>query len=85
MAFKDNLLQKIRIDQLEWGEATATKGEATLPVKFATSLLKDADGVISLAILDNQKSHEAIAEAKFAAQGRTTVEEAMRVSSQFED
>jgi len=40
----------IRIDQLEWGEATATKGEATLPVKFATSLLKDADGVIDLDI-----------------------------------
>ena len=41
---------KIRIDQLEWGEATASKEEATLPVKFATSLLKDADGVISLEI-----------------------------------
>jgi uncharacterized protein involved in outer membrane biogenesis len=39
---------KIRIDQLEWGEPTAAKGEATLPVKFATSLLKDADGVINL-------------------------------------
>ena len=39
---------KIRIDQLEWGEATDTKGEATLPVKFATSLLKDRDGVINL-------------------------------------
>jgi len=39
---------KIRIDQLEWGEATATQGEATLPVKFATSLLKDRDGVIKL-------------------------------------
>ena len=38
----------MRIDQLEWGEATAAKGEATLPVKFATSLLKDADGVITL-------------------------------------
>jgi hypothetical protein len=38
----------IRIDQLEWGAATAGKTEATLPVKFATSLLKDADGVISL-------------------------------------
>jgi hypothetical protein len=38
----------IRIDQLEWGEATATQGEATLPVKFATSLLKDKDGVIKL-------------------------------------
>ncbi|MBP6106821.1 MAG: DUF748 domain-containing protein [Steroidobacteraceae bacterium] len=41
---------KIRIDQLEWGEATAGKAEATLPVKFATSLLKDADGVINLDI-----------------------------------
>ncbi len=41
---------KIRIDQLEWGEATASKAEATLPVKFATSLLKDADGVITLDI-----------------------------------
>jgi hypothetical protein len=40
----------VRIDQLEWGEATATQGEATLPVKFATSLLKDADGVIELDI-----------------------------------
>ncbi len=39
---------RIRIDQLEWGEATATQGEATLPVKFATSLLKDKDGVIKL-------------------------------------
>jgi hypothetical protein len=39
---------KIRIDQLEWGEATATRGEATLPVKFATSLLKDRNGVINL-------------------------------------
>jgi len=38
----------IRIDQLEWGAATAGKTEASLPVKFATSLLKDADGVISL-------------------------------------
>jgi hypothetical protein len=40
----------IRLDQLEWGEATAEKGEASLPVKFATSLLKDADGVIELDI-----------------------------------
>jgi uncharacterized protein involved in outer membrane biogenesis len=39
---------KIRIDQLEWGEATATQSEATLPVKFATSLLRDKDGVINL-------------------------------------
>ncbi len=40
----------IEIDQLEWGEATPTKGEATLPVKFATSLLKDKDGLIKLDI-----------------------------------
>ena len=39
---------KIRIDQLEWGEETAAKGEATLPVKFATALLKDRNGVIEL-------------------------------------
>jgi hypothetical protein len=38
----------IRIDQLEWGEASATQGEATLPVKLATALLKDRDGVINL-------------------------------------
>jgi hypothetical protein len=49
-ARKLNAQHKIRIDQLEWGEATASKGEATLPVKFATSLLKDADGVINLDI-----------------------------------
>jgi hypothetical protein len=47
---KLNAEHKIRIDQLEWGEATASKAEATLPVKFATSLLKDADGVIKLDI-----------------------------------
>jgi hypothetical protein len=45
---KLNASHKIRIDQLEWGEATASQGEATLPVKFATSLLKDRDGVINL-------------------------------------
>ncbi len=39
---------RIRIDQLEWGEASANKGEATLPVKFATALLKDRNGVINL-------------------------------------
>ena len=38
----------IRIDQLEWGEASESQGEATLPVKFATSLLKDRNGVINL-------------------------------------
>jgi hypothetical protein len=40
----------IVIDQLEWGERTASKGEATLPVKFATVLLRDKDGVIDLDI-----------------------------------
>ncbi len=39
---------KVRIDQLEWGEKSATQGEATLPVKFATSLLRDRNGVIAL-------------------------------------
>lgn len=39
---------RIRIDQLEWGEASGTKGEATLPVKFATVLLRDRHGVINL-------------------------------------
>ena len=39
---------KIRIEQLEWGAPSATKGEATLPVKFATWLLKDSQGVINL-------------------------------------
>jgi hypothetical protein len=38
----------IRIDQLEWGEASAARGEATLPVKFATALLRDRNGVIAL-------------------------------------
>ncbi len=39
---------KIRIEQLEWGPPTADKGEAGLPVKFATWLLRDSDGVINL-------------------------------------
>jgi hypothetical protein len=40
----------IRIDQLEWGDASEFKGEATLPVKFATALLRDREGVIKLDI-----------------------------------
>ena len=40
----------IVIDQLEWGEATGGKDEATLPVKFATVLLRDRNGVIDLNI-----------------------------------
>lgn len=38
----------VRIDQLTWGEATDTKQEASLPVKLATVLLRDRDGVIKL-------------------------------------
>jgi uncharacterized protein involved in outer membrane biogenesis len=38
----------LRIDQLEWGEASAERGEASLPVKFATALLRDRNGVIAL-------------------------------------
>jgi hypothetical protein len=40
----------ILIDQLEWGEATPALGEASLPVRFATSLLKDKNGLIDLNI-----------------------------------
>ena len=40
----------LRIDQLEWGEASAERGEASLPVKFATALLRDRNGVIALDI-----------------------------------
>jgi Domain of Unknown Function (DUF748) len=45
---KLNAAHKIRIEQLEWGPPSPNKGEATLPVKFATWLLKDSDGVINL-------------------------------------
>ena len=45
---KLNAAHKIKIEQLEWGAPTATKGEAGLPVKFATWLLKDSNGVIDL-------------------------------------
>ena len=38
----------IRIDQLEWGEATDSKEAVPLPIKLATSLLKDVNGVIDL-------------------------------------
>lgn len=36
------------IDQLEWGEATDSKKKVGLPVRLATSLLKDRHGVIDL-------------------------------------
>ncbi|MFQ3666014.1 MAG: DUF748 domain-containing protein [Sphingomonadaceae bacterium] len=38
----------IVIDQLEWGEATDSQDKVPLPIRFATSLLKDRNGVITL-------------------------------------
>lgn len=38
----------ILIDQLEWGDATDSKEKVSMPIKFATSLLKDKNGVIEL-------------------------------------
>ncbi len=40
----------IRIDQLTWGERTETKEKAPFPVKLATALLRDREGVITLDI-----------------------------------
>jgi hypothetical protein len=36
------------IDQLQWGAATDSKQKAPIPVRLATALLKDKDGVIDL-------------------------------------
>lgn len=38
----------IEINQLEWGQESATKAKVPLPVRFATSLLKDKNGNINL-------------------------------------
>lgn len=38
----------IRIDQLTWGGKTATKEKAPFPVKLATAMLRDREGVITL-------------------------------------
>jgi hypothetical protein len=38
----------VRVDQLTWGDETDTKQSATLPVRLATALLRDRNGVISL-------------------------------------
>lgn len=43
-----NATHHIVIDQLEWGEATDSKEKVSMPIKFATSLLKDKNGVIEL-------------------------------------
>jgi Domain of Unknown Function (DUF748) len=38
----------IQIDQLEWGEKTDSKDAVSLPLKLATALLKDRNGLIDL-------------------------------------
>lgn len=38
----------IIIDQLQWGQATGSKQKVPLPIRLATSLLKDKNGVIDL-------------------------------------
>lgn len=38
------------IDQLKWGQATESKQKVPLPIRLATSLLKDKDGVIDLEV-----------------------------------
>jgi hypothetical protein len=38
----------ITVDQLEFGEKTASKDAVSLPIKLAVALLKDRDGVINL-------------------------------------
>lgn len=38
------------LDQLEWGNATDSKDKVSLPVRLATSLLKDRHGVIDLSL-----------------------------------
>ncbi|KPF61629.1 hypothetical protein IP88_15650 [alpha proteobacterium AAP81b] len=51
---------RIVIDQLQWGAATGSKDKVPLPVRLASSLLKDRNGVITLDLpvkgtLDNPK------------------------------
>ena len=38
----------IVVEQLQWGEATDSKEKVSLPIRLATSLLKDRNGVINL-------------------------------------
>jgi uncharacterized protein involved in outer membrane biogenesis len=50
---RDRQLQaghRIILDQLEWGEATESQEAVSLPIRLATSLLKDRDGVIDLSL-----------------------------------
>ncbi len=39
---------RIVLDQLEWGEATESQEKVSLPIRLATSLLKDRNGVIDI-------------------------------------
>lgn len=39
---------RVVIDQLEWGEATESQQKVGLPVRFATAILKDRHGVITI-------------------------------------
>jgi len=43
-----NAEHNVVIDQLTWGEATDSKQKVSLPIRLATSLLKDKNGVIDL-------------------------------------
>jgi Domain of Unknown Function (DUF748) len=43
-----NADHNIVVDQLTWGEATDSKDKVSLPIRLATSLLKDKNGVIDL-------------------------------------
>ncbi|WP_448586555.1 DUF748 domain-containing protein [Thermaurantiacus sp.] len=38
---------KVRIEQLEWGEATESKEKVGLPIRLATAVMKDKAGVIA--------------------------------------
>ncbi|MFT4197229.1 MAG: DUF748 domain-containing protein [Pseudoxanthomonas sp.] len=38
------------VDQLEWGQATDSKDKVSLPIRLATSLLKDRHGTIDLSL-----------------------------------
>jgi hypothetical protein len=38
----------VRIEQLQWGQATESQEKVPLPIRLATGLLKDKDGVIDL-------------------------------------
>ena len=43
-----NAQHNIVVDQLTWGSATDSKDKVSLPIRLATSLLKDKNGVIDL-------------------------------------